>query len=364
MFTDIEGFTARTGRQTRAENERMLAQHDALLLPVVQGHGGRRIKTIGDAYLVLFRSSTAALRCGAAIQDRLALFNDKAADSEKLRVRVAVNAGEVRLVPGDVFGEPVNVCARLEGLTDAGEVRFTEAVWLSCERAAIEAEELGTHQLKGVEEPVKLFRLRRGTEPLAPYGGAALAALRLPPPDPETLVQAWVRGRKLRLFGAFGAAFAGLALSVGLAALVTGGGGAAGLVDDALGGKAEQVRARVQAAKPGALTEPERACVEGALLYAEGKFRRATRHLQECADGGERELAEQTVVRALTDEACEVRAAAAELAGEAKLAGLKSELTALAEAPPPAKPGGLRGLFGGGCDPSAAAKAALEALGR
>ena len=75
MFTDIKGFTERTSRQTRAQNERLLRLHDALLVPVIAGYGGRRVKTIGDSYLVVFDSATRALACGAALQDRLALYN-------------------------------------------------------------------------------------------------------------------------------------------------------------------------------------------------------------------------------------------------------------------------------------------------
>jgi class 3 adenylate cyclase len=71
MLTDIKGFTAATTRQTREENARMLASHEALLAPVLAAFGGRKVKTIGDAYLVLFPAPTAALLCAAAIQDRL-----------------------------------------------------------------------------------------------------------------------------------------------------------------------------------------------------------------------------------------------------------------------------------------------------
>src|SRR5690349_19612214 len=113
MFTDIEGFTERTSRQTRGENERMLRRHDALLLPVIHALGGRRVKTIGDAYLVVFESAQAALRCGAAIQDRLFEYNRGASELDRIGLRIAINAGEVRLSSSDVYGEAVNVAARV-----------------------------------------------------------------------------------------------------------------------------------------------------------------------------------------------------------------------------------------------------------
>src|SRR5512146_2730632 len=90
MLTDMKGFTAATSRQSRAENARMLAFQDALLLPVVRAFGGRRVKTIGDAYLVLFDAPTAALLCGMAIQDRLWDYDRRVPEEERIEVRVVL----------------------------------------------------------------------------------------------------------------------------------------------------------------------------------------------------------------------------------------------------------------------------------
>ena len=79
MITDIKGFTAKTSRQTREENALMLRRHDALLVPVLRAFGGRRIKTMGDAFLVVFSSPTNSLLCGMAIQDRLWDYNRRVA---------------------------------------------------------------------------------------------------------------------------------------------------------------------------------------------------------------------------------------------------------------------------------------------
>lgn len=174
VFTDIVGYTARTSRQTREENARLLAEHDQLLLPIVRAFGGRRIKSIGDALLLTFRSPTDSVLCGMAMQDRLARHAVERPESERLVIRVAINLGEVRLERGDVFGEPVNVAARLEHETPAGEVWLTEAVQLSMNRAEVELEEVGTRELRGISQPVRIHRVRRLDGPL-PYGGAALA---------------------------------------------------------------------------------------------------------------------------------------------------------------------------------------------
>jgi class 3 adenylate cyclase len=209
MLTDMKGFTAATSRQSRAENARMLALQDELLLPLVRAFGGRRVKTMGDASLVLFPSPTSALLCGTAIQDRLWDYRRRAREEERIEVRVVLSLGEVRLVgggtvPHDVYGEAVNLAARVEAEAEAGEIWFTEAVRLVADPGQVEAEDLGTRRLKGIDEEVRLFRVKRAAprsgEEGPPYGNGALArVLGVAPPDPATLARA-IRRRESPLF--------------------------------------------------------------------------------------------------------------------------------------------------------------------
>jgi serine/threonine-protein kinase len=176
VFTDIVGYTARTGRQSREQNARMLAEHDRLLLPLVRAFGGRRVKSIGDALMLTFRSPTDSVLCGMAMQDRLAQHNASLPESERLVIRVAISLGEVRLERGDVFGEPVNVAARVEHETPPGEVWLTDAVQLSMNRAEVPLVEIGTRELRGISQPVRIYRVQRAeTETGFPFGGQALA---------------------------------------------------------------------------------------------------------------------------------------------------------------------------------------------
>ncbi len=113
----------------------MLALLDELVLPVVRAFGGRRVKTIGDAYLLLFESPTSALLCGTALQDRMWDHGRRVPPEQRIEVKVVVSLGEVRLVgggavPDDVFGEAVNLAARIEADAAAGEVWLSEAVRL------------------------------------------------------------------------------------------------------------------------------------------------------------------------------------------------------------------------------------------
>lgn len=171
MFTDIAGFTARTSQQSRAENAAMLKAHDELLLPIVSHFGGRRIKSIGDALMVVFTSPTDAVRCGMAMQDALHEHNTTVLPESAMHVRVALNQGEVRLEKGDVFGEPVNIAARLEALTPADEVYFSESVYLAMTKAEVPSERMGTHELKGIPEPVTVYRVVPLKGEKLPFGG-------------------------------------------------------------------------------------------------------------------------------------------------------------------------------------------------
>ncbi|MHC5019375.1 MAG: adenylate/guanylate cyclase domain-containing protein [Planctomycetota bacterium] len=159
MFTDIRGFTARTSRDTRVGLEELLSTHENLLLPVIKHYDGRVVKTIGDAFLVVFESPTNAVLCGVVIQRRLHLFNQTAEDDKKIEVRVAINSGEVTLRGDDVFGEPVNICARIEGITEPNEIYFTEATYLTMQKAEVPSSEVGTRRLKGIPEEIKLYKV-------------------------------------------------------------------------------------------------------------------------------------------------------------------------------------------------------------
>jgi len=205
MLTDMQGFTAATARQSRDENARMLALHDALLGPVLRAFRGHRVKSIGDAYLVLFASPTRALLCGMAIQDRLWDYNRRVEVDRRIEVRIAVTLGEVTLVRSggaqDVYGEAVNLASRIEREATAGEIWLSEAAWLLADRDEVPIEEIGSRTLRGLPEPMRIFRISRALgggpadvpldaaeEP--PYGNAALTRVKgLKPVDSASLAR-------------------------------------------------------------------------------------------------------------------------------------------------------------------------------
>lgn len=177
LFTDMVDFTARTAHQSRAQNQQMLREYSRLLLPLVARCGGRRVKSIGDAFLIVFRSPTDAVRCGMAMHDAMAEYNAKEPPELRINIRVALNTGEVRLENRDVFGEAVNVAARVESITPPNELYFTEAVYLAMNKAEVPSEVVGEQTLKGIPEPVRLYRVpQRKLNRLVPAGETLNAA--------------------------------------------------------------------------------------------------------------------------------------------------------------------------------------------
>lgn len=170
VFAGLCGYADRVGTQTWEDSQRMLRRNEALVDPVFRKFGGRRIKQIAGTFLIAFESPTQAVLCAAALQDRVQRFDDKLPVEQRLQPRVGIHHGEVRLLRGDVFGEPVNIAARIEALCGPGEVLFGESVWLSMNRAEIRAEDVGERSLKGVPEPVRIFRLQGALRPLPDLG--------------------------------------------------------------------------------------------------------------------------------------------------------------------------------------------------
>lgn len=230
MFVDMAGFAERTARQSRDQNKIMLRDFTGLLVPLIARFGGRHVKSIGDALLVAFRSPTDSVRCGMAMQDAVAAYNLERKHREPIQVRVALNVGEVRLEADDVFGEAVNIAARVEELTPPGEIYLTGVVYLSMNKTEVAAEHIGEQMLKGVPEPVRLFRvpqhklarLTPAGETLdpgpteLPYGG-----MHLLPPDADAIMRLAdsIRRAKYVDWGAKARAIPARVVMTGVAAL-------------------------------------------------------------------------------------------------------------------------------------------------
>lgn len=187
MFTDMKGFTIRTSSQSREETRRMIERHRDILLPVITRFGGRLIKEIGDAFLAVFESPTDAILAGVALQETLAAHNASASAEDRIEVRIAVNSGEVIMEKGDVYGEAVNIAARVQAHAEPNEIYFTEATYLSMNKPEVRFEELGYRILKGLPHKIKIYKVLKPGE-----AGQGVSA-------PSAIVPTWRRACALLL---------------------------------------------------------------------------------------------------------------------------------------------------------------------
>lgn len=187
LFVDIAGFTAVTSQQSRKQNAQLLDSFNKVLLPLIRRFKGRVVKSIGDALLVTLRSPTDAMLCSMALQDAIHEANLRVNDSDRIHIRVAASLGEVRVTKNDIFGEPVNVASRIEGITPADEIYLSEAVYLAMNKAEVPAKEVGFRELAGIAGNIRIYSIPRfatprlvpeqapiaeaGSELVYPYGG-------------------------------------------------------------------------------------------------------------------------------------------------------------------------------------------------
>ena len=165
MFTDISGFTRHTERVSREAMMQRLDAHNALLLPIVAHFEGRIIKTIGDAFLIVFESPTNAVQCGMLMQHSLQAFNAEQPPEDEIHIKVSLNTGEVTVTADDVFGDPVNVAAKIEKATQPDEIYFTESVFLSMNKSEVPNTFVRMFRPRGADsQEIKLYKVVQDPE--------------------------------------------------------------------------------------------------------------------------------------------------------------------------------------------------------
>ena len=178
LSADVAGYGALMERDEAGTLQRVRAALDEVFEPQVAGSGGRVVKLMGDGVLVEFPSVVAAVRCALDIQAALAARNAAASEANRLTYRIGVNSGDVIVEGDDIFGEGVNVAARLQSLAQPGGVTLSRAVREQIAgRIAAELEDLGEHRIKDVEKPVHVFAVRNGVSNAVPATQAAVSRL-------------------------------------------------------------------------------------------------------------------------------------------------------------------------------------------
>ena len=160
MMTDIKGYSARMEKDEKATWE-LLKQHNIIMRKAIGTHRGKEIKTIGDAFMVTFQNPLDAVRCGIAMQKGLYEFNKPRSTHDHLLVRIGIHRGEVIVTAKDVFGEGVNIAARLESITDPGGISISSDVYVHVKNK-VEAgfQSVGTPPMKNIANPPEVFKLQ------------------------------------------------------------------------------------------------------------------------------------------------------------------------------------------------------------
>src|SRR3984893_16895572 len=161
LSADVAGYSGLMEADEAGTLGRLKVNRSEIFDPCVATHGGRLVKLMGDGALVEFGSVVAAVNCALAIQKATGSAEPERVEEKRIRYRIGINLGEVIVEGDDIYGEGVNVAARLQALAPVGgvavplTVRDQVAGKLRCA-----FEDLGLHTVKNIERPVHVFVAR------------------------------------------------------------------------------------------------------------------------------------------------------------------------------------------------------------
>jgi class 3 adenylate cyclase len=177
LAADVEGYS----RLMSADEEATLAtlsSHRLIIDAHIAAHGGRICGTAGDSVLAEFASVFAAVQCAVEIQRDLAIANEALDEHRRMRLRIGINVGDVMVKDGDIFGDGVNIAARLEGLAEPGGVCVSRGVRDQVRRKLPYGfEDLGEQSVKNIAQPIRVFRVIPDAAPEAAERAEAPSAL-------------------------------------------------------------------------------------------------------------------------------------------------------------------------------------------
>ena len=183
LAADVAGYSRLMGADEEGTLERLKALRRELVDPKIAEHHGRIVKTTGDGMLVEFASVVDAVRCAVAVQQAMPERNTGVATDNRIELRIGINLGDVIVEGDDLYGDGVNIAARIEALADAGGVLVSNTVHDHVrDRLPFAFEDLGEQQVKNITRPVRVYRVRdTGTAAKSPASPA------LPLPDKPSI---------------------------------------------------------------------------------------------------------------------------------------------------------------------------------
>ena len=175
LAADVAGYSRLMGVDEEGTHERLKAHLLELVDPKIKEHRGRIVKNTGDGFLAEFASVVDAVRCAAEVQRGMIEREPDVSEERRIRFRIGVNLGDVIVEEHDIFGDGVNIAARLEGLAEPGGVCVSRVVHDQIrDKLPYPFEDRGEQRVKNVARPVRIYSLR-------PEAVADLPASMLPP---------------------------------------------------------------------------------------------------------------------------------------------------------------------------------------
>ena len=161
LAADVAGYSRLMGADEEGTLERLKALRRDLLDPKIAEHRGRIVKTTGDGVLVEFASVVDAVRCAVTVQQTMPERNTGIGADKLIELRIGINLGDVIVEGDDLYGDGVNIAARIEALADAGGVFVSNTVHDHVrDRLPFVFEDLGERQVKNIARPVRVYRVR------------------------------------------------------------------------------------------------------------------------------------------------------------------------------------------------------------
>jgi class 3 adenylate cyclase len=202
MFADMLGFS-RMMHRNEEKTLRLVDEKDTLIADLVSHHRGRVLKTMGDGTFADFSAATDAVNCAVEIQTQLREYNKKKGPSEQIAIRIGIHVGDVIVRDGDIFGDGVNVAARLEPLSEPGGICLSQAVYQATRsRPGVHPVLVGEVELKNILQKQVIYRIPAFYSSFVDEVPRTLESSsfkfgldrieRLPPPKRSPLTTTWV----------------------------------------------------------------------------------------------------------------------------------------------------------------------------
>src|SRR5215471_10093925 len=166
LCADVAAYSRLMGADEEGTLAALKGHRRELIDPLIAQHQGRIVKTTGDGILIEFASVVDAVRCAVIMQQGMEDRNANIPESERIRFRIGINLGDIMVDEGGMFGDGVNVAARLEALAEPGEICVSASVREQVgEKLAIGFADFGEHSVKNIARPVRVYRVENRAKP-------------------------------------------------------------------------------------------------------------------------------------------------------------------------------------------------------